>query len=264
MPTITFAKNAIGVLALASMLGACAGVTSPVAPTHAAQGNGIVQRASRDTVPNVNCNNLTHLLYVSQSALNTVNIYPNALNGNPSPIVFITASQGLNSPAGMIVANNSQVLYVANTGAQNVLLFKRCGTGPGAVLNDSPFSPVDVAVSAANDVYVANSVAPSVTVFPGGAPNYNPSLTLSDSTARQGVGITIDKFGDCYWSFIDFSGLGRVDKFTGCVMPGVTLALGGPSIQFAATTWTPIGRPSFEVPALTTTHGLPVRLKGSA
>src|SRR5262249_56265249 len=30
-----------------------------------------------------------------------------------------------------------------------------------------------------------------------------------------------------------------------------------------ATTWTPMGMPSFEVPVLTTTHGQPQRLKGS-
>jgi hypothetical protein len=214
-----------------SMLNGCASGPSQVQPAHTALGAGIVQRSGTE-VGNIPCLSAANLLYVSQTALNTVNIYPNPQNvGNPAPVAFITPSQGLNAPAGMILANNNQVLYVANTGAQNVLLFKRCGSGPGATLNDSPLDPVDVAVSSTNDVYVSNANAANVTVFPAGSLNYNPALTLADSTARRGVGITIDRFGNCFWSFVDFSGQGRVDKFVGCSMPGATLALGGPPIK---------------------------------
>lgn len=233
MSKISLAKHIPIMLVLALTLAACTDTASSVTPARKASGDVAIQRPQHDAGPQLSCNSATHLLYVSLAAANTVNIYPNPINGNPSPFAFITPSQGLNSPAGMILANNNSVLYVANTGAQNVLLFKKCGTGPGAVLNDAPFSPVDVAVSATFDVYVSNSVPPSVTVFPAGNPNYNPALTLSDSTARQGWGISIDKFGNCFWSFEDVSGVGRVDKFPGCIMPGATLALGGPSITLA-------------------------------
>jgi hypothetical protein len=99
----------------------------------------IVWPTSVPTKPQVACNSLPNILHVSQFLNNTVNIYNNPQNqGNPPPIVTITASQGLNGPAGMIVAPNSTILYVANYNASNVLLFKKCGTGPGAKLLDAP------------------------------------------------------------------------------------------------------------------------------
>ena len=174
------------------------------------------------------CNNQPNLLYVSQSFANTVNIYNNpAAPGNPAPLYTITASQGLNSPRGMIAQAGTTILYVANYGAQNVLLFKKCGTGPGATLIDAPFNPIDVAVTSGSSgaVYVSNFTAPSVTVFPLPSANYVSALTLTDPNARSGMGITVDKFGDCFWSFLDNTGQGRVDRFVGCVMPGVTIAL---------------------------------------
>lgn len=222
---------ALTLTASMSMLSACASGQSQIQHAHTAVGMNVVQR-SGDVSHNISCLSAANLLYVSLTALNTVNIYPNPQTvGNPAPVAFITPSQGLNAPTGMILANNNQVLYVANTGAQNVLLFKKCGSGPGAALNDSPYDPVDVAVSGTNDVYVSNANAANVTVFPAGSFTYNPALTLSDSSARRGVGITIDRFGACFWSFLDISGVGRVDKFPGCTMPGTTLALGGPPIK---------------------------------
>jgi hypothetical protein len=182
------------------------------------------------------CNSLPNLLHVSQFVANTIKIYPNVLgNANPAPVATITASQGLNGPAGMIVDPPGSILYVANFGAQNVLLFKKCGTGPGFTLNDSPFNPIDVAVanSSTGMVYVSNFTSPSVTVFVGGSANYTPSLTLTDPNARSGAGITIDSGGNCFWAFQDNSGQGRVDEFVNCVMPGVTLAL-NPTIKRAA------------------------------
>jgi hypothetical protein len=148
---------------------------------------------------------------------------------NNPPIVTILPSQGLNQPMGMITDTNT-ILYVANYGASNVLLFKKCGTGPGFILNDSPYGPDDVAVTAAGGgstgaVYVSNFAPANVTVFPLGNANYNPALTLSDPNARVGIGITVDRFGNCFWSFQDNSGLGRVDRFINCAMPGTQVAL---------------------------------------
>lgn len=174
------------------------------------------------------CNNQPNLLYVSQFNANTVNIYNNpATSPNNPPIATITPGQGLNNPAGMIVDPVTTILYVANFSAQNVLLFKKCGTGPGATLFDAPFNPIDVAISSGSSgaVYVSNFTAPSVTVFPLPNSNYTPSLTLTDPNARSGMGITIDKFGDCFWSFVDNSGQGRVDRFKGCLMPAIPIAL---------------------------------------
>jgi hypothetical protein len=63
--------------------------------------------------------------------------------------------------------------------------------------------------------------------------NYNPALTLSDSTAKSGGGISIDASGNCFWSFQDSSNVGRVDEFINCAMPGISLVL-SPSIGIAA------------------------------
>jgi hypothetical protein len=239
--------RALGGAVLAALVAGCSGNSSSVTAIQSVANHGSTQshRTSNIVWPahggpskqvDLSCNALPNILHVSQMANNTVNIYPNVTtNANPAPVFTITASQGLNGPAGMIVSPISPVLYVANFNAQNVLLFKKCGTGPGATLNDSPFNPIDVAVanSSTGMVYVSNFTAPSVTVFVGGSLNYTPSLTLTDSTAKSGAGITIDSSGNCFWSFNDVSGMGRVDEFVNCVMPGVTLAL-TPVIRLAA------------------------------
>lgn len=243
---IQFARALSGAV-LTAMVAGCSGNGSGVTGVQSMTNHGLTQshRNSNIVWPthggpskgvDLACNALPNILHVSQMAANTVNIYPNVLgNANPAPVFTITASQGLNGPAGMIVSPVSSVLYVANFNAQNVLLFKKCGTGPGAVLNDSPNNPIDVAASnsSTGNVYVSNFTPPSVTVFVGGNLNYTPSLTLSDTTAKSGAGITIDSSGNCFWSFQDFSGAGRVDEFVNCVMPGTLVGLTTP-IQLAA------------------------------
>jgi hypothetical protein len=219
---------AINLLA-ASLLAGCASGGSAVAP-----GSDMRMPAARTSNatsshsgnPNITCNAAPALLYASITNLNVVNIYPNPQNtGNPAPVATISPSQGLLNPEGMTV--HGSVLYVANSAGQNVLLFKKCGSGPGASLVDAPYTPVDVAVSSNTTVYVSNSssTVANVTVFPTGNLNYNPSLTLTDPNARSAAGITIDKFGNCFWDFIDTSGAGQVEEFPGCTMPGTVLSL---------------------------------------
>lgn len=225
--------------ASAFVLNACASVApqmgtnslgQSIPPAHPA-----TQQASKGPSHDVqlSCNSAPNLLYVSQTLANTVNIYNSPPgNANPPPLYTINASQGLSSPQGMISDIATTILYVANYGAQNVLLFKKCGTGPGATLIDAPFNPTDVAISPGSSgaVYVSNDSPANVTVFPIGSPNYVPALTLTDPNASNGVGITIDRFGNCFWSFMDSSGQGQVDRFVNCTMPGVTIALFTPIV----------------------------------
>jgi hypothetical protein len=221
-----WSRYILGAVATMSVLSGCSSGQPGLAPAKPALQSRFTSIGPSKNIEAV-CLNQPNLLYVSQRFSNTVNIYNNLIGpGNPPPLYTITASQGLNLPAGMIM-DQGTVLYVANFGAQKVLAFKKCGTGPGAIYQDAPFSPIDVAVSSGSTgaVYVSNFAPANVTVFPIPSLNYVPSLTLTDPNARAGFGITVDKFNNCFWSFQDNTGQGRVDRFVNCLMPGVTIAL---------------------------------------
>jgi len=87
--------------------------------------------------------------YMSDFNTSTINIYPHPLAaGGTAPCGQITSASGLINPQGMIVKGHK--LYVANTGAGNILRFPRGSTTPDMTytdtINGSQF-PVDVTVN---------------------------------------------------------------------------------------------------------------------
>ncbi len=153
------------------------------------------------------------LLYVSQFYSSDIQVYQQT-GTNQSPVGTIT--NGVINPQGMWVTPNGW-LYVANTGASDILVFRKGHLNPIETLADPNEFPVDVTVDGAGTVYATNifdtSGNPgSVSVYKGGAtsptatyPVPNNAKVLFDASNDDGV---------IYVNFIDASsGFGAMDKF---------------------------------------------------
>jgi hypothetical protein len=185
------------------------------------------------------------LLFVSQHLANRIGIFAdpfaNAIPPNSWICDISGAASQLNNPQGMFV--NGKLLYVANTGGHNVLVFKICHTRPSRIFTDTVLGvdqlPTDVAVSSSGYTYVSNyyntsSLLPSVSVY---APNqFNNPSQLTVPSAVQGAGITIDSLGNCFWAYIDSLHVGHIWEFPNvagvCVAPGgfEVFPTGGPHL----------------------------------
>jgi len=69
--------------------------------------------------------------------------------------VLVATLNGVINPQGMFVTPNGW-LYVANTGANNILVFKKGGLNPIETLQDPNQYPVDVTVDSNGTVYASN------------------------------------------------------------------------------------------------------------
>jgi len=121
-----------------------------------------------------------------------------------------TKKKALVDPQG-VAAGSDGLLYVANEGAKNILVY---GAGARTLLrslDDGGNVPVDVAVFGQT---VAASNLHSVTVFRSGATQ--PSRTLKDAEAFQGSGVAFDPSGNCYWSFTNEQLDAQIDEFVHC------------------------------------------------
>jgi DNA-binding beta-propeller fold protein YncE len=153
----------------------------------------------------------TGLLYVSGYDCNCIQIYDQA-GKNQQPIGQIGK---LTHPQGLFVDANEQ-LWVSNTGARTVLMYKRGATKPSLLLNDPREYPVDVAVHTDGTVFVANTVtagfkAGDVVVYAAGAKN--PTSKLVDPHFSRVIGVAVDAKKDVFVSYIDTKNRGRVDEF---------------------------------------------------
>ena len=102
------------------------------------------------------------LVYVSDGRNNLIDIF----DRNGRQVGEITT--GLNAPAGLFV-DASHNLWVANGGANNVLVFPRGSTAPTQTLTD-PNQPNDVTMCPDGTVYVADiSGAGGIGVYPPGS-----------------------------------------------------------------------------------------------
>lgn len=139
----------------------------------------------------------------------------------------LPVSLGISSPKGT-VATRSGWWYVTNAGDSNVLVFRSSLKGPkgplGTPLDDRGQMPVNVAVTP-NRNLVAVSNASSLSSGTGSVSVYvkratEPARTLTyGSDLVAGEGISIDRHGNCYWSFNDLSspsGLGSIVEFAHC------------------------------------------------
>jgi hypothetical protein len=132
---------------------------------------------------------------------------------------------GLLTPVGTIV-NTQGKWWIANEGASNLPFFTGATTGilvAGAALNDPFQLPVDVDANLnGNLVAVANIFTTSggngnVSVFLNGLPNPAYGLAVPTGHQIEGIGIMIDKPGNCFFSYNDLTaGVGHIVKFRKC------------------------------------------------
>ena len=146
-------------------------------------------------------------------------------------------SLNLSSPQGSVVTRDGW-WYLANSGNENVLIYRSTVKGPkgpiGTPLDDAGQVPINVAVTpsrklvAVSNASSTGSGSGSVSVYLNRATV--PSRTLTYGTdVLAGEGIAIDPQGNCFWSFNDLStpsSLGSIVKFTGCSGSGSLVASG--------------------------------------
>lgn len=135
------------------------------------------------------------------------NVSTVAFNGNVAPVRTITSTGVLNSPVGINLDSRGD-LYVANQGANNVLVYANAGTLDGDVvpsrtITSGAFSNVfDVWVDADDTLYVLrNGDPPGVLVFPSAA-GLNGSAEPPGTITIPGAGfltsITVGSNGTGY------------------------------------------------------------------
>ena len=153
------------------------------------------------------------LLYVSQFYTNDIQVYRQTGTGQ-SPVGTIV--NGVINPQGLTVTANGD-LYVANTGANNILVFHKGHLNPYRTLSDAGQYPVDVAVDTDGTVYASNifdtnAIAGSVSVYAPGAntPTHNYKVP-------NNLKVLFDALNDSstlYVNYIDLNtGLGAMVKF---------------------------------------------------
>src|SRR5450755_600584 len=227
---------ALGAAAAMALLAGCSGATSTVAPavgamsrssTHNYQGNRVPMLAapsfqslmhpgkpgamhafmSRDAA------GITPTVYVSQFNTSSIQVYRQG-GTNQNPIGTIT--NGLVNPQNMFVTSNNDI-YVANTGANNILVFHKGATAAYKTLDDSGQYPVDVTVDSGGTVYASNIF--DTNFGPGSVSVYAPgSLTVTSTLAvpnnAKVLFCALDKFHNLYVNYIDInSGVGAMVKF---------------------------------------------------
>ncbi|MEO6990502.1 MAG: hypothetical protein ABI346_06390 [Candidatus Baltobacteraceae bacterium] len=158
------------------------------------------------------------LAYVSDFPANIVNVY-NQITG-----AHLYTLGGLNNPQGLFV-DHLRKLWVANTGANNILVFPRGATSPIYLLNDPYGPPVDVTVCAGGTVYVSNlydfqTGIGDISVYAPG--NLNPTGTLTYPGESSNAFLTCTPSGDVYSTMTDTGNVGRVVKYPGGNQAGAT------------------------------------------
>jgi hypothetical protein len=153
------------------------------------------------------------LLYASQFFTSDIQVYRQSGTGQ-SPVGTIV--NGVINPQGMTVSSNGD-LYVANTGANNILVFHKGRLNPYRTLADPNQFPVDVAVAADGTVYASNifdtsAVAGSVSKYAPGA--NSPTATYAVPNNLKVLFDALNDDGTLYVNYIDLnSGLGAMVKF---------------------------------------------------
>jgi len=246
IPAPLFALGAAAAIALAG----CSGGGSAVSPSGSGL-MGVVQHPNYQ-MPHVNnalsMKNLTTLLsskqyvsndagcgtgaliYASQYYTNAVQIYKQA-GTNQSPCATVTTS--MVNPQGMNVDTTGN-LWVANTGASNVVMLKKGSTTISKTLADSGQYPVDVCIDSNGNIYASNIITT------GGGPGSVSEWVKGKGTPKnlaipnnaKVLFCALDNKHNLYVNYIDATtGTGAMVEFVGgkgtAKLTAVTTGFGG-------------------------------------
>jgi len=168
-----------------------------------------------------------NFVYTCQPVLNDCTLWSPTFGVPPFTQGAPIAGLGTTKPVGMIV-NTAGNMWIADEPTSRILHFKSANIGaPVAglppVLNDPGELPVDVDASLnGNLVAVANVSTTaggngSVSVYRNSSPNPNSILIVPTGHAIQGIGIMIDKPGNCFFSYQDLTlNAGNIVEFKAC------------------------------------------------
>lgn len=221
--------SAVGLFLLVALVSGCA--ASSVSPT----GPGL----SSDRLTQINPDGQLYgndhkFVYTGQLYGNDLAVYKEQVQGREVSLKFVeTLTQGVSAPQGMRTTLDGW-WYVANGGDANILIYRSTNKGPKgpvATLDDPGQFPNNVDLTRSRQlVAVSNqgtvSTAGSVSVYV--KRQVEPSRTLTyGKDVVSGIGIALDKHGDCYWSFNDSVTLsGSIVEFAGCSGKGKLVVSG--------------------------------------
>ncbi len=212
----------LGGSAALGMLAACSGGSSPNTPISQG-GNNALQAIGHQTqsrIKNVLPPYMQDRIHIGASAkpINPVDSLPAVplgfisdfgnsqiyvVNTDGSVFATLTSSTGLSSPQGLSLTNGAHAtLYVANSGANNILEYTSLGSP--TTLSNGGVEPSDVAVDQAGNVAAMNITAATVNCFTGGATS--PSFTIGGTS---GTGT----FSGIFFGAFDASGNLFIDGF---------------------------------------------------
>ena len=145
------------------------------------------------------------LTYISDFNNSVINIYAGTF-ANQAPCGILT---GLTNPQGMFVAGNHD-LYVANTGANNILVFARHAATPKNTYTDPGIQyPTDVTVATDGTVIASNIFQPngneagSISTWIGG-PNGGTFVGNFPMVKDfEGLFVTVQRNGTLYFNDLD-------------------------------------------------------------
>lgn len=166
--------------------------------------------------------NATPHIYVSDFNNSTVTCY----NEEGVQTGQITAAAGLLNPQGMTVHHG--ILYVANTGASNILEYKGCTTPIVKTRNDPKQYPVDVAVDVDGEVYASNIITTaggpgSIVMYTPVGVNPGPPFGIAGET--RNYFIAIDDAGNLYSTYQDAGGAGQTACYPGDAVVGASVGV---------------------------------------
>lgn len=222
MPATFIARLAAVAAATLALLSGCAG-SSPQIPVQSGVDISKALAAKQPPVTDIP----DFFIFSAQLYGNDIGVYRRR---GLSLTYYETLLKGLSSPQGMVTTLDGW-MYVANSGHSNVLIYReerRGPEGPLKALHDSGQIPVDVdvhisrklvAVSNGSTTYKGSG---SVSIYVNKQDHPARILTFGrGSDALAGMGVAIDRQGNCYWSFNDpASGSGSIVEFAACEEPG--------------------------------------------
>jgi hypothetical protein len=164
------------------------------------------------------------LVYACDYLANACEWFPEGSNTVAGTIGGLTGPQGIAVGAGL----NTDV-YVANTGASDVLVYPLGSSMLKSTLVDTNAFPVDVAVAKNGTAYVANIFdtsfnAGDIAVFKPGSTTI--TRRIKDPNFNAVISDTIDEHNDLVVCYATANSTGACDEFPGGRGPGTTIVTG--------------------------------------